>query len=69
MGLPEYEAFFYFIQTVAGIYFLHKNGFVHRDLKPENLLLAENSVIKICDFGWTFETDVETDSDGNVYGQ
>jgi serine/threonine-protein kinase len=35
--LTEDEAFYFFIQTVAGIYFLHKNGFIHRDLKPGNV--------------------------------
>lgn len=39
--LTEDEAFYFFIQTVAGIYFLHQNGFIHRDLKPENLLVGE----------------------------
>ena len=50
--LTEDEAFYFFIQTVAGIYFLHKNGFIHRDLKPENLLVGSDNVLKICDFGW-----------------
>ena len=50
--LNEDEAFYFFIQTVAGIYFLHQNGFIHRDLKPENLLVGEKNILKICDFGW-----------------
>lgn len=52
-------AFYYFIQTVAGIYFLHHNGFIHRDLKPENLLVSENQTVKICDFGWCVEEDAD----------
>ena len=51
----EETAFYFFIQTVAGIYFLHKNGFIHRDLKPENLLLEstdDDSLVKIADFGF-----------------
>ena len=52
VALSEDEAFYFFIQTVAGIYFLHKHGFIHRDLKPENLLVGDNNVLKICDFGW-----------------
>ena len=54
--LTEDEAFYFFIQTVAGIYFLHKNGFIHRDLKPENLLVGSDNVLKICDFGWCVES-------------
>ncbi len=30
---------------------MHKNGFFHRDLKPENILIANDSVVKLCDFG------------------
>ena len=31
--------------------YLHKKGVSHRDIKPENLLLDENDVLKISDFG------------------
>ena len=51
-NLTEDEAFYFFIQAVAGIYFLHKKGIIHRDMKPENLLVGDKNVLKICDFGW-----------------
>lgn len=51
-GLDERTAFRYFIQTVAGVHFLHERGFIHRDIKPENLLLDDQDCLKICDFGW-----------------
>ena len=40
-------------QVAEGMKFLHscKDGVVHRDLKPENVLLNENLVAKIADFG------------------
>lgn len=57
--LTEAEAFYFFIQAVAGIYFLHKHGFIHRDLKPENLLVAQDNVLKICDFGWCVEATTD----------
>jgi len=31
--------------------YLHLRGVAHRDLKPENLLVSNNNVLKICDFG------------------
>lgn len=52
---------------MAGIYFLHKNSYIHRDLKPENLLISDKSELKICDFGWTCQTDIEIDSQGFAY--
>ena len=51
-GMPEKEAFKYFIQVASAIYFLHKHGYVHRDIKPENILIDNNFDVKLCDFGW-----------------
>ena len=50
--LNEPLAFSLFIQVINAIYFLHKNNFIHRDIKPENILLFDNNIIKLCDFGW-----------------
>ena len=52
-GLDESEAFYYFIQAVNSISFLHKNKIIHRDIKPENLLINCNNILKLCDFGWS----------------
>ena len=50
--LSEEISFKYFIQVVNAIYFLHQNDLIHRDIKPENLLLYDNNIVKLCDFGW-----------------
>ena len=50
--LEEDMAFLFFIQMVNTIYFLHKNNLIHRDIKPEYILLFDNNVVKLCDFGW-----------------
>ena len=52
-GLNESNAFYYFIQAVNAIYFLHNNQIIHRDLKPENLLINHDDILKLCDFGWS----------------
>lgn len=31
--------------------YLHSRGVAHRDIKPENLLLTENDVLKLSDYG------------------
>ena len=50
--LTEKESFKYFIQIVNAIYFLHKNDLIHRDIKPENILMFNDGIVKLCDFGW-----------------
>ena len=51
-GLNEDLSFNLFIQVVNAINFLHENDLIHRDIKPENILMFENNVVKLCDFGW-----------------
>jgi len=49
--LPQDLIFNILFQMTNGISLLHKNGFIHRDLKPENVLLIQNPIIKIVDYG------------------
>lgn len=57
--LHEYNAAFYFRQIVCGVEWMHTHSCVHRDLKVENMLLTEDDVVKICDFGWSAEVEIE----------
>ncbi|PIN09029.1 Serine/threonine protein kinase [Handroanthus impetiginosus] len=41
----------YFQQVVSALRFCHQNGVFHRDIKPQNLLLDQNGLLKITDFG------------------
>ena len=53
--LSEEEASIFFYQLINGIEHIHSKGISHRDLKPENLLLDENNILKIIDFGLSHE--------------
>ena len=49
--LCEEEASYFFFQLINGLEYIHSLGIVHRDLKPENLLLTDEHILKIIDFG------------------
>lgn len=52
LGKLEYaEADCFFKQLIRGVNYMHDMGVSHRDLKPENLLLTQQGVLKITDFG------------------
>ena len=58
-GINEQRAFDYFIQMVNAVYYLHQNNIIHRDIKPENILLGKKGLLKLCDFGWAKELNLE----------
>ena len=41
----------FMFQLLNGIAYCHSKRIIHRDLKPQNLLINDNSVLKIADFG------------------
>ena len=57
--LEEDEAAFFFYQLINGVEYIHSLGVAHRDLKPENLLLTNNKILKIIDFGLSHEFNGE----------
>ena len=49
--LPVNEAVALTVQVAEGLQEAHRKGIIHRDLKPANIMLTEQGVAKIVDFG------------------
>jgi len=52
--LPTRETAELGVQLCRGLAAVHEAGLVHRDVKPQNLLLRDDGVVKLGDFGIAF---------------
>lgn len=42
-----------FVQILQGLKDIHSKNLIHRDIKPQNIMIFNNGVVKISDFGIT----------------
>lgn len=51
--LPVDMAKMYFVQIILAVKYLHANGVCHRDIKCENVLIQNQRLVKLSDFGFS----------------
>jgi eukaryotic-like serine/threonine-protein kinase len=57
------------VQACAGVQDAHDHGLIHRDVKPQNLIVRDDGVLKVADFGIARTADVtELTQRGTVLG-
>jgi tRNA A-37 threonylcarbamoyl transferase component Bud32 len=67
--LPVDEALAYAIEITRALGAAHSRGIVHRDIKPQNVLIDEEGMAKVTDFGIARSLDEEgLTADGRVLG-
>ncbi len=49
--IPPRQAIEIFLQVLDAFQYAHDNGVIHRDIKPSNILLRNDNVVKVLDFG------------------
>lgn len=68
--LPLETVFDYIVPICCALDYAHRKGVVHRDIKPDNILIDENGVTKLADFGLArlFDIDSQLTATGEAIG-
>jgi aurora kinase len=52
----ELQAARYVMELAAALQYIHRKDVIHRDIKPENILVGNDGMTLLADFGWSIRT-------------
>lgn len=55
-----------FAQTISGFEHLEKTQILHRDIRPSNILVTNEGIVKIIDFGFSKQAELEADYNKSI---
>ena len=55
-----------FLQTIAGFRYLENHEILHRDIRPQNIMVSDDGIVKIIDFGFGKKVDASVDFDKSI---
>lgn len=62
------ETLNYVIQIAEAIYCAHENNIIHRDIKPQNIIINQENVPKVTDFGIAQGVNKNTSTEKDIIG-
>jgi serine/threonine protein kinase/Tfp pilus assembly protein PilF len=63
--IDENRAIDFALQIASALQAAHKAGIIHRDIKPENVIVTEDNLVKVLDFGLAKLTDSAKEFNNN----
>lgn len=67
--IPTLELLPIIEQVARGLHLAHAHGVIHRDVKPGNIMVSDQGLVKITDFGVSYSTNqAQITQDGMVVG-
>jgi eukaryotic-like serine/threonine-protein kinase len=66
--MPFEEARAAILQVLDALGFAHTHGVIHRDIKPSNIMLREDGIVKVTDFGIAHVDSSELTLKGDLIG-